>query len=156
MLEEIVGLVESRLWARIQIEVQEAIRTLDFSELPLVGVNPMADLTPAARGEVVRLAERLETGKLEEAEEIRSALRQLSESIRPVEFTLMLEGHLPMSEAGFLCRELETLLDPGGGLTPTPADLRAAASVSWMRLWAEFEEDQRRRHTSRQEGASEK
>lgn len=143
MLEELAQLVETRFWAHVQQEVQEAIRTFDFSELALVGVNPLVDLAPSARAELHRLVDRMETGEANEAEEISIALGDLARAIRPAEFELMLEGYVPMSEAAFLCRELETLLDPASSLLPTPSELRAAAAVSWPRLWAEFVEEKR-------------
>jgi len=143
VLEEIGRLVSTRFWARFQVEVQEAIRTLEGAGASLAGANPLADLAPPARAELLRQVERLETGEQRETDEILASLRDLSEAIRPGELELMLEGYLPMSEAGYLCRELESLLDPATTVVPTPSELRAAAAVSWPRLWAEFVEEKR-------------
>jgi len=140
LVGEIVELVGTRLLARFQLEVAEALRE---AEVPLGATHPLADLDSAARVEVSRLAERLEASPPAETEELLAAFRALAAEIRPYDYEVMIEGALPMSQAGHLCREIESLLDPEGDITPTPAELRAAAAVSCSRLWEEWRASKR-------------
>lgn len=135
LVQEIVNLVGTRVLARFQLEVVEAVRQ---AEQGRGVVHPLADLDDSARAELVRITERLELGKPAESEGLLAALQALDGEIRPCDFELMLEGWVPMSQAGHLCREIEALLDPEGDITPTPAQMRAAATVSCTRLWEEW------------------